>query len=392
MARRKQQGRPEVLALLRECKTKLWDDAARLVLADWLDDNGANEAERALGEVIRSQARRHGGPWNSPYADRDCQPRESDLVRQHGENWLGALASQAKWSLRRGLFQVQCLADTLAAGNLEPPELPEEWEWVESLGFIGCNARNVVGVADSPLLEQVSALDLHGVGLAEAEALLRSPRVARLPGLCLGRNITHGVDWLLRAAPNLAGLRAIDCTRPHMHDGSLAQLLDSPLVQQLCALNLNGFRLEQKTVAALAGPRCSNLHDLSLESSQLRDRAVPALANSPHLANLRRLSLADNIGLRVASVENLVASSLTLTALDLLGTSISKRGIRLLAESPWSASLRWLALPTPIDRGTAQAVVSSPHLAGLTALKMGPGLPASAFTVLGQRFRERLCY
>jgi uncharacterized protein (TIGR02996 family) len=46
--------RPEVLAFLRDAKENPRDDPPRLILADWLDENG-DEIDRARAEFIRIQ-------------------------------------------------------------------------------------------------------------------------------------------------------------------------------------------------------------------------------------------------------------------------------------------------------------------------------------------------
>src|SRR5688572_25795077 len=58
-------GRGEMLRLLEVAKENHWDDAPRLVLADWLDKHG-NEADRARAEIIRLEIdESNGGPcWS----------------------------------------------------------------------------------------------------------------------------------------------------------------------------------------------------------------------------------------------------------------------------------------------------------------------------------------
>jgi uncharacterized protein (TIGR02996 family) len=41
----KRNPRPEVQALLRECKEQSWDDTPRMILADWMEEHGETEAE-----------------------------------------------------------------------------------------------------------------------------------------------------------------------------------------------------------------------------------------------------------------------------------------------------------------------------------------------------------
>jgi uncharacterized protein (TIGR02996 family) len=55
-------NRSEMLRLLEAAKQNRWDDALRLVLADWLEEHG-NEADRARAQIIRLQIdEANGGP------------------------------------------------------------------------------------------------------------------------------------------------------------------------------------------------------------------------------------------------------------------------------------------------------------------------------------------
>ena len=81
---------PELVALLAACRARSADDLPRLVLADWLDENG--QPERA--EFARIQVE-----VSHPSADgvrmEKLKRREADLLAAHEDEWAGGYKSAA---------------------------------------------------------------------------------------------------------------------------------------------------------------------------------------------------------------------------------------------------------------------------------------------------------
>src|SRR5262245_49699666 len=71
------------------------DDGPRLVYADWLTDHGQTETDRARGEFIHLQCRMAGLEENSPER-LDLQPRERDLLADHGSAWMKELPTAVR--------------------------------------------------------------------------------------------------------------------------------------------------------------------------------------------------------------------------------------------------------------------------------------------------------
>ena len=90
---------PHLLSLLRLAKEAPHDDGPRLVLADWLEDQG----DHPRAEFVRLQCRLASQPSHE-VADR-CDR----LLSQHGGAWLGSLWRWGLSALRwhRGLLSVR---------------------------------------------------------------------------------------------------------------------------------------------------------------------------------------------------------------------------------------------------------------------------------------------
>src|SRR5437879_5686083 len=81
------------------------EDAARLVYADYLDEQG-NAADSARAEFIRLQIRLAGMEEANPERDA-LEDRENELLRKYERSWFGALPKPLakgleEWKFDRG--------------------------------------------------------------------------------------------------------------------------------------------------------------------------------------------------------------------------------------------------------------------------------------------------
>jgi uncharacterized protein (TIGR02996 family) len=315
----------KLLALLEAVKDHPDSDAHRLVLADWLEEHGRDDAERARADFTRLQCQRArllAATWNHRILT--AQPQYQDLVAQeaslrraHLPSWLGVWhswivrpADEAEW-FQRGMLRpwvkgVQWLE--------EVPDDSGAWAWVDGLVVLSLRAEDVLRLAASPALRRLNALDLGSddspVGDAGARALASSPYLTRLTTLVL---TDTGIGP--------AGARA---------------LAESPYLRQLTSLELLGFDWTT--------------------SNHVGDEGVRALAGSEHLARLTCLRLPEN--------------------------GITAEGARALAESPYLGGLTYLELSAnPVGPEGARALASSCFLTRLTYL--GLQLSSSPFHSAG---------
>ena len=76
--------RPELLGLLAACKERPDDDGPRLVLADWLEENGESDP----AAFVRAQVRRANEIEGTCFrTDDDCSTLSTDTQRSYAE-WV----------------------------------------------------------------------------------------------------------------------------------------------------------------------------------------------------------------------------------------------------------------------------------------------------------------
>src|SRR5689334_5028103 len=119
---------PELRSLLQGCKDAPDDDAPRLVLADWLEENG--DADRA--EYVRLSVRLSAG--DVPLGDEaTALARLHELYSRNADAWLGGLrAWGGRVCFRRGLIEASSDPDDLRAF---PVATLDALPWLEQLDF-----------------------------------------------------------------------------------------------------------------------------------------------------------------------------------------------------------------------------------------------------------------
>jgi uncharacterized protein (TIGR02996 family) len=336
-------------ALLRDIVENTDDDTPRLVYADWLDDRG--EADRA--ELIRVQCRLAALPEGGAEAKR-LAAREKELLKQHGAAWgdthLGMVGE-----LRRGFI-----------------EHVTTWPHM----FVEAGAELVERFPVRSLRLRVDAED--AVSLRKLAAVPHLARITRLsferPAASLFALGPPGLgDTGLRAllaSDHLGGLRELDLSRSWLHFAGMQALAEAPL-RSLERLELAGNPLDADGVLALAqSPHLANLRYLGLSGGRLAARAAVGLASSRTLRSLRELDLS-HTRIQTAGVQALVATDFlaNIEVLRLGWLSLAVRAAQALARCPHVARLRELDLPrNRLGDSGAAALAGSPHLANLRRL------------------------
>jgi uncharacterized protein (TIGR02996 family) len=345
------------------------DDAPRLVLADWLEENG-DDADRARAELIRVQCQlaRTRGPLRA-----DLEWRERSLWWDNVETWLGPIYdASTSFQFRRGLATIDLDGGQVADRDCEELFAAPGWAWVERLNVAHPRPRLLA-------------------------CLLRSPAVARLRGLHLEGGTFGRDDPGLAGCDTLGLLQELSVRRADLDDQAADALASCPSLSGLTNLDLAFNRLRAAALCALGqSPALASLTALELAGNPLRgeddfwdESALPhfrAFLTSPLAGRLTRLGLAQtNLGeswvYRLA-----VQSKLSrLVDLDLAENRLGDDcGIEALAESPVLAALRRLVLrDNHLDERDVLALARSPHLQNLEVLDLsGNGLSSAALRAL----------
>jgi uncharacterized protein (TIGR02996 family) len=264
--------RPELLALLDAVKDHPDDDTPRLILADWLDEQGTPlDAERA--QIIREDIAAHRldphGLWlaNQRLTEAD-HARRCDLLNR----WLGPLAECGAVWLERGLPLLRIKGQSLLKPDLHP-------------------------VFDGEAFVFVQSVTLTGVGGYRAEKLAELPILRRFPGLSLSPFSGFGSDVSVKllGSANLSGLRTLSLTTSRIGVAGATALANNPALVRLRKLELRRNKLVDKAVVAIASsPHLARLERLDLYQNLIGDTGAFALAAATAFPALRQLDLRVN--------------------------------------------------------------------------------------------------
>jgi uncharacterized protein (TIGR02996 family) len=364
-------SRPQVIALLEAVKDAPDDPTPRLVLADWLEENG-DDADRARARLLR-------GPWRPPSAVRiGPDDPEVDLTYEttgfEGQ-WLASLAERGlKGSLAGPFVELHLSGEQLH--EVPGSGLPgtEDWAWVwgveVSTPAVSTGSREVplgsdpvVAAALAPLLTRLNKL------------IIRNRSEEQDPYHYRGRSqppFIHGdldreMEGCLKKSPDKVRLRDLGIVRCRtdqlQHFLARALGLDGNdfIVGCLTSLSVYGGSSVKWGLASLWSPH-SRLTALDIgRNCDLnnvfftwdRGPGRPSIWDYPGFARLRRLSIAHPSGIpdsmtsgrmRQGDFQALAASphSAGLTALDLRDQSIGYPGLLALLESPHLTGLKRL--------------------------------------------------
>jgi hypothetical protein len=381
----------------------------RLVLADWLDENG--QPERA--EFVRIQVE-----VSHPSADveriRRLKKREADLLGEYETEWGGEydrVMQRMLPQLRpveylrehgrhipppparrfvRGLMRVSNLSEFADRPELrawlKSPELP----WVEQIDFafsdvdwfvkadlpdelhgrIGLTLR-LGGPANPTVWRQwfkrlavsgnftaVRSLHVSGVDGEVVLEELATADVSQLVAISLPVMGGPRAAGLVASAP-FTSLSSLDIgTIP---EEGLRALCASPHLRNLTHLNIVGSPIGDGGMVALCRSGLAHtLRRIEFPNTGISDVGVTALANSPLFANL--------LGPRLDPVTNRIQDD-GQKRLNLMMNRIGNKGLKALAESEHLLRFRELVLRENVvgDAGV-EALAASPYAANLQFL------------------------
>ena len=400
---------PELKALLRRCREAPADDTPRLVLADWLDEQG--DADRAA--FIRVQL-----ALSHPSADcgrhRELKSLERGLLAAHAEEWTGELnpilnglhygrdsnrglapfppraqpaAVPRNLPFRRGLLGVRFVEPTwLLDPALRAWMRSPAGEWLERVGLVGMTPDAFARIEIPP--EYTGRIDLH--------LRKRGQEFAELSAFGPGRLSSHDEfspqDWRhffdrpsfrtvrsISAEAGVSFLRALgeaDVGRlAELEFRCLAESVDlARIVATIPFASLAALDFGPVTAAALreivASPYLRNLAEWNLIGSPIGDSGMIALCESPLAQSLTAVSFPNtdlgDAGLR-ALVWSPIFANMNSPNLNLMMNRIGDAGVQTLAESEHLLRYRELVLrENSCGDGAAAALAASEFAANLT--------------------------
>jgi uncharacterized protein (TIGR02996 family) len=242
---------PELGILLADVKDQPDDDTPRLILADWLQDQGDPR-----GELIHLQVVRAGLTLDDPRHD-ELLRRERQILRRHALDWLGPLADLAAgWEFSRGFIRLRARCRNFLVPAVFDLATDDRFLWVEGLALTNLLPEHVGWLADSPLLARLVHLDLSDNNLGDGglARLLEARDSVTLHTLRLARTGIGGRGVVaLARCPRLCYLRVLDLRRNRWVDeaGGVVALAQSPYLRGLTRLEVSSTGLSLKGLATL---------------------------------------------------------------------------------------------------------------------------------------------
>jgi uncharacterized protein (TIGR02996 family) len=325
-------------AFLDDCKDHPDDDARRLILADWLEENGDTEADRARGEFVRLQVRLAAGLECDP-ALRPLRERADTLLRTHRATWLGALGQAGgarDRTFTRGLVGLEAATPYLLSARFRTATTEPAWPWVDALRVRKWNRR---------------------MGQLLREPCLRYIRRLRLP--------PYPDGWLdaLIASEHLDGLLDFEIGPSHQTQLDAAPLANWPVLARLrrLALSHNGIN-DNDSVIALMTADLSSLQALEFSGTRLADPGIASVLRCPRLTALTHLKFGYGSNLSGTAFRDHLAGAVfgpTLRQLTLINCLLGANGVRALVGSALPAlrhlSLNSCGIPSPFIADLARA-------------------------------------
>jgi uncharacterized protein (TIGR02996 family) len=386
-------------ALLIETRLHPDDDVPRLVLADWLDENG-DEADRARAELIRVQCQL---PRTRGALRADLEWRERTLWWDNVETWLGPIyEASTGFQFRRGLATIDLHGGRLADEDCEELFAAPGWAWVDRLNLDHPRPRLLASLLRSPALARLRSLHLEGgtfgqddPGLAECDSFTLLQELS-----IRGANLDDSAAGMLAACPSLIALTTLDLAFNRLDSAALRSLSETEALTSLTALELAGNPLLGDYVdetglgdvrAFLGSSLAARLRRLGLARTGLGTTGVEMLAVHTTLAGLVDLDLSDNGLGDGPAMDALTGSPVvgSLRRLVLRDNAIDAQGIVALARSPHLQNLEVLDLSgNALSSGALRALCEAPGWWKLRRLSIGRGqaVTARAFGELRGRF------
>ncbi|MBA4189439.1 MAG: hypothetical protein C0467_15725 [Planctomycetaceae bacterium] len=260
------------------------EDTPRLAFADWLDELGG-EANSTRAEFIRLQVMLYRANVEMPET-KAARQRAADLLERYRTAWgfpTGQL--QSRCVIRRGFVDELIVSDRWAARTLAfLPRHPITHIRLEGFSPDTFEVFEIFGLLEVPAFRKVRSLEVKTEQWID-ELIGRLIRLGHFPYLeslsLISTGITPNAVVDIARCPRLARLRTLRVSfvggywmDPQHH-------------------MLRGVR-DEGAVALATSPHLLELRELSLRGAAIGPVGARALVESPNLMNLERLILTGN--------------------------------------------------------------------------------------------------
>ncbi len=328
-------------AFFRAIEANLDDDTPRLVFADWLDENAGSEADHARAEFIRSQvecARESDAARRSP-----LELRQQQILDAHAQTWASAWPTKLYYpKYYRGFL------DPIYIGT----------------AFV----RSATHLAELMPLFHLRLFKARIV----MKALVALPELEFVRRLTMTHNVLRNADMTaLVASPHLGNLQELDLSDNQIGIRGVASLAVAKW-PALRVLRLAHNPVKDRGLLALTLTGWPALEHLDLTSCGLSGPGVIGLAGCYLALRLTSLQLSNNEGVSADAWVTLARARLErLHRLDLSNPNVTDEVAEALTANAALANLRVLHMGgSSITARGARAILNSPHLRGLTRLRL----------------------
>ena len=271
-----------------------YEDAPRLVYADWLEEQGDPRAE-----FIRVQCERSRLPADDPeFNDQRerLEDRESKLLLAYGDGWRAEIP---EWARKNCEFE---------RGFVHHVNIRTDWQ--HHYGLVLSRAapidkitlQNVAGCAiefaDGPQLRHYAGLVIldQQMEYDDLRELMRSSAVTEplrsLQFMGIGGKFGDTGALEVSLAPGLTNLTRLELVRCNVGHRGIDRLSASEFVKKVTWLDLSDNELTDDCIWLLAHSEWSRpITHLFLNRNQIHNIGVQGMVESPHLANLTHLEL-----------------------------------------------------------------------------------------------------
>jgi uncharacterized protein (TIGR02996 family) len=364
----------EERALLENILDAPEDKQAWIAYGNYLENQGT-----LLGEYIRVAAEIDLCDQDNPNYD-SLNERWSDLIDEHGEEWLQPLADLGLSPTINGEVYPSLWLTEGMVTELE----------IDKPGIIPQRAKQLFHAA--PLLMELS-FDFEEL---ELPSVLELSELSQLHTLSVSScELTDSDLIALSQCENLRRLVSLDLSYNEFSQAGMKAFANSETLGRLKNLNLNSCELNDAAIALLAeSSNTSHLEKLEISSNQITDQGIQAIADSHHLQGLKELTLGSN-SLDGNAISRLAIAKFLnkLETLDISSNALGKDGIDALAKLEFP-NLRTLSLGScDVDSGAMAAFAGASAMPSLKRLeishnKIGPDGYQQLNSGFGLRFSE----